>query len=57
MKTLALTLARVNAKARFKTLANIVAVVNEDKLFSVEAEVLVSTLANTLAETGMQRLG
>ena len=52
-----MTLARVNAKARFKTLANIVAVVNEDKLFSVEAEVLVSTLANTLAETGMQRLG
>ena len=52
-----MTLARVNDKACFKTLANIVEVVKEDKLFSVEAEVLVSTLANTLAETGMQRLG
>ena len=50
-------MARLNAKARFKTLANIVALIKEDKLFSVEAKVLVSTLANTLAETGMQRLG
>ena len=37
-----------------------VAVVKEktfaDKLFSVEAKALVSTLANTLAETEMQRL-
>ena len=51
----------MHAKAPFKTLANMVAVVKEktfaEKLSSVEAKALVSTLANTLAETEMQRLG
>lgn len=43
----------MNAKACFKTLANIVAVVKQDKLFSLEVKVLVGTLA----ETEIQRLG
>ena len=43
----------MNAKACFKTLANIVAVVKQDKLLSLEGKVLVGTLA----ETEMQRLG
>ena len=43
----------MNAKACFKTLANIVAAVKQDKLLSLEAKVLVGTLA----ETEMQRLG
>ena len=51
----------MNTKARFKTLANMVAVVKEktlaDKLFSVDAKALLGTLANTLAETEMQTLG
>ena len=42
----------MNAKASFETLANIVAVVKEDKLLSLEAKVLVGTLA----EAEMQRL-
>ena len=45
----------MNAKGRFKTLANMVAVIKEDKLFSVEKKVLVGTLANTPAEKEMQR--
>ena len=45
----------MNNKVRFKTLANMVAVIKEDKLFSVENKVLVGTLANTPAETEMQR--
>ena len=56
VETLAQTLACVKAKVRFKTLANMVAVVKE-KLCSVEAKALVRTLANTLAETEMQTLG
>lgn len=43
----------MNAKACFKTLASIVAVVKQDKLFSLEDKVLVGTLA----ETEIQRLG
>ena len=42
-----MTLASLNTKACFKTLANIVAVVKEDKLFSLEAKVLVGTLPKT----------
>lgn len=42
----------MNAKECFETLANIVAVVKQDKLLSLEAKVLVGTLA----ETEMQRL-
>ena len=53
MQTVAQTLASMNAKACFKTLANIVAVVKQDKLLSLEAKVLVGSLA----ETEMQRLG
>ena len=51
----------VKAKVRFKTLANMVAVVKDktlaDKLSSVEAKALLGTLANTLAETEKQTLG
>ena len=50
----------MNAKAYFKRLPNMVAVVKEetlsDKLPSVEAKEVIGTLANTLAETKMQTL-
>ena len=52
VETVAYTLASMNAKACFETLANIVAVVKQDNLLSLEAKVLVGTLA----ETEMQRL-
>ena len=51
----------MKTKVRFKTLANMVAIVKEktlaDKLCSIEVKLLVGTLANTVAETEMQTLG
>ena len=43
----------MNAKAFLKTLANIVAVVKQGKLLSLQAKVLVGSLS----KTEMQRLG
>ena len=45
----------MNAKGRFKILALMVAVIKENKLFSVENKALVGTLANTPAEKETQR--
>ena len=61
MDTVALTLAKINAKALFKTLADMVAVVKfkklADKLANLKAKELVDLLANALAVIEVQTLG